>query len=142
MRKAELSELELIEQFAEAAPVSKWLGLSVTEDDGAVFTLAFDERHIGNKLIRALHGGAIAAFLEFSSQAALYARLGGARNIKTINIDMDYLTSARAMDMKARVTFTRIGRRLAFVEAKGWQKDEAAPVASGRFRFRLEDTEK
>lgn len=137
-----MNELKLIEQYANAAPISKWLGLSVVEDDGFVFTLAFDERHIGNKLIRALHGGAIAAFLEFSAQSALYARLGGERAIRTINIDIDYLTSARAMDMKARVSFIRIGRRLAFAEARGWQKDEAAPVASGRFRFRLEDTEK
>lgn len=142
MTTPELSELDLIEQYASAAPVSKWLGLSAADDDGVVFTLAFGERHIGNTLIRALHGGAIAAFLEFSAQAALYARLGGGRRVRTINTDVDYLTSAKAMDMKARVNFTRIGRRLAFLEARGWQKDETAPVAIARFRFRIEDTKK
>ena len=93
-------------------------------------------------MIGALHGGAIAAFLEFSAQAALSARLGGGQPVATVNCDVDYLRSAKAQDMKARVRFTRIGRRLAFVEALGWQKDEASPVAAARFRFRLGETEK
>ncbi|WP_375207078.1 PaaI family thioesterase [Hyphococcus sp.] len=138
-----MTELNLIEQYAAAAPIAKWLGFSAQPDgDDIVFTLTFDERHIGNKLIGALHGGAIAAFLEFSAQAALSARLGGGQRIATVNCDVDYLRSARAQDMKARVRFIRIGRRLAFVEALGWQKDEASPVAAARFRFRLDDTEK
>ena len=113
--------LALIKQFADAAPVSSWLGFSAASDnDELVFQLSFAEHHIGNALIRALHGGAIAAFLEF----------------------IDYLTSARAQDMKARVRFLRIGRRLAFVEATGWQKSEATPVAVARFRFRLGDPKK
>ncbi len=138
-----MSELDLIERYAAAAPIARWLGFSAAVSEGdTLFTLAFDERHIGNKLIRALHGGAIAAFLEFSAQATLYARLGGERDITTINSDTDYLRSAKAQDMKARVNILRLGRRLAFIEAKGWQKDETAPVAVARFRFRLGDTEK
>ncbi len=138
-----MRELELIERYATSAPIAKWLGFSATmSDGGAVFTLSFDERHIGNKLIRALHGGAIAAFLEFSAQATLYARLGGDCEITTINSDTDYLKSAKAQDMKARVNVLRLGRRLAFMEAKGWQKDETTPVAVARFRFRLGDMEK
>lgn len=132
--------LKLIEQYADAALISRWLGFSAAIDDGgAIFGLAFGERHIGNQLIRALHGGGIAAFLEFAAQAALFAELGGDKTVTTVNTDIDYLSSARAQDMKARVRFTRIGRRLAFVEATGWQKDETAPVATARFRMRLSD---
>ncbi len=132
----------LIEDYAKAAPLSRWLGFSAAPDgDDAIFTLAFAERHIGNVQIRALHGGVIAAFLEFSAQAALNARLGGAAAIATVNSDIDYISSGRAEDMKARVRFLRIGRRLAFAEATGWQKDEASPVAVARFRFRIGEME-
>lgn len=130
--------LVLIKQYAESAPISKWLGFSASaENDDVIYSLAFDEHHIGNQLIRALHGGAIAAFLELAAQAALYAALGGEKEVSTVNIDIDYIASARAQDMKARVTLTRIGRRLAFAEATGWQKDEASPVAKARFRIRI-----
>lgn len=137
---SDVLSLGLIEQYANAAPISKWLGFSAAADDGdVIFNLAFGERHIGNQLIRALHGGGIAAFLEFAAQAALFAKLDGEKTATTVNADIDYLTSARAQDMKARVRFTRIGRRLAFVEATGWQKEEIAPVATARFRMRLSD---
>ena len=135
--------LALIETYAKAAPVARWLGFSAAADgEDIIFTLGFAERHIGNAQIRALHGGVIAAFLEFSAQAALHARLGGESPILTVNGDVDYLSSGRAEDMKARVRFARIGRRLAFAEAVGWQKDEGRPVAAARFRFRIRDTEK
>jgi uncharacterized protein (TIGR00369 family) len=138
-----VTALKLIEEYAAAAPIAAWLGFSAeAERDDVVFALAFDERHIGNKLIRALHGGAIASFLEFSAQAALHAHFGGARSLATVNADIDYLSSARAEGMKARVRFTRIGRRLAFVEAVGWQRDEASPVAAAHFRFRIGEAQK
>lgn len=132
--------LDLIEQYASAAPISKWLGFSAAvENSDVIFNLAFGERHIGNQLIRALHGGGVAAFLEFAAQAALFAELNGEKTVTTVNTDIDYMSSASARDMKARVRFSRIGRRLAFVEAVGWQKEEAAPVASARFRLRISD---
>lgn len=138
-----MTDLTLINEFARSAPLAKWLGFSALEDgEGLIFNLAYAEHHIGNQLIRALHGGAIASFLEYSSQAALYAHFGGERKIVTVNADVDYLSSARAEDMKARVKFVRLGRRLAFVEATGWQRDETAPVATARFRFRLGGPEK
>ncbi len=133
-----MSNLDLVNAFAARAPVSKWLGFSASRDgDDILFHLTFDERHIGNAMIRALHGGAIAAFLEFAAEAALHARFNGEKTLSSINVDVDYLTSARAENMTARVRFIRIGRRIAFVEATGWQKDETSPVATGRFRFRI-----
>jgi len=138
-----VTELNLINEYASAAPIAAWLGFSASGEGGEIeFRLAMAEHHIGNQLIRALHGGAIASFLEFSSQAALHARLLGERSVATVNADVDYLASARAEDMKARVRFIRIGRRLAFVEAAGWQRDEQAPVAIARFRFRIGEGQK
>ena len=138
-----MTDLALINDYARAAPIAAWLGFSAASaPDGVLFQLAFSEHHIGNKHIRAIHGGVIAAFLEFSAQAALHARLGGARSLATVNIDIDYLSSTRADDLMARIRFARIGRRLAFADAVAWQKAETEPVAAARLRLRIGDPQK
>ncbi len=122
----------------ERSAIADWLGFSVQEDDGGlVYALAFDEIHIGNPLIRAIHGGVIAAFLEVAAQCEIAAALGPRAIVKTVNLDIDYLTSSRAQPMQARARITRMGRRLAFVEATGWQASEKKPVAKAQFRLRI-----
>ncbi len=122
----------------ERSAIAGWLGFSAKEDGGGlVYALAFDEKHIGNPLIRALHGGVIAAFLEVAAQCEVAAKLGGGASVKTVNLDIDYLTSSRAQPMQARARITRMGRRLAFVEATGWQASEEKPVAKAQFRLRI-----
>lgn len=129
---------QLIQSYADASPISQWLAFSVEQDQaGLVFRMGFGERHIGNAMIRALHGGGIAAFLEFVAETTLHAHLNGARAFSAINVDIDYLSSARAEDMFGRVALTRVGRRIAFLEAVGWQRNEAQPVAIARIRFKI-----
>ena len=132
------TELARIRAFADGAPVARWLGFSASlKDSSVLYRLTFDDRHIGNVMIRAMHGGVIAAFLEFAAQCALAARLNRPAPQRTIGSDIDYLASADAADLFARITLTRMGRRMAFVDAVGWQEDETRPVAAARFRFRL-----
>jgi len=119
-----------------SAPIAKWLGFSVTDDDrGRLYRLAFNETHIGNPAIRALHGGVIAAFLELAMQTDLHAAGSGAAD--TVNVSVDYLTSSRAEDMTARVKVVRIGRRLAFLEADGLQAEGTRLVARARACLKL-----
>lgn len=121
-----------------ASPMSEWLGFACeAEGDGAIYKLAFAEEHIGNPEIRALHGGVIAAFLEVAMQAELAARLDPGTRIATATMAIDYLASSRAEDMRARVRLLRLGRRIAFLEASGWQENEAHPVAIGRACLRI-----
>lgn len=120
------------------APMAQWLGLSVEKTgDSALYRLSFDEKHIGNPAIRALHGGVIAAFLEVCAQIELAAGLAPDATLKTVNVDIDYLASSKAQDMLARASVLRLGRRIAFVEATGWQEDETRPVAKARCRIRI-----
>ena len=117
-----------------ASPMAQWLGLSVEED--GVYRLAFHDRHIGNPAIRAIHGGVVAAFLECAAQHALMVQTGAAAAPGAVNMDIDYLQSSRAQDMRARIRILRLGRRVAFVEAVAWQDEEAEPVAIAHFRLR------
>jgi len=128
--------IDAINEFASRAPLAAWLGFkAIADEDGVAFRLTFDEVHIGNPVIRALHGGAIASFLEFSMQADLFARIGAAAT--TANISIDYLSSSRPEDMIGRVRLLRQGRRIAFMEASGWQADETRLVAVARACFQL-----
>ncbi len=129
------AHLERINEYASRAALARWLGFTASGGEDVVFRLAFNETHIGNPAIRALHGGVIAAFLELAMQADLYARTGA--GISTANISIDYLSSSRPEDMAGRVRLLRQGRRLAFMEASGWQADETRLVAVARACFTL-----
>lgn len=118
------------------SPIAAWLGFSVSEREGArVYRLAFNETHIGNPAIRALHGGVIAAFLELAMQTELKA--SGRTPADTVNVAIDYMSSSRAEDMTASVRLIRAGRRLAFLEAEGRQADGTRLVALARACLKL-----
>lgn len=125
-----------IRDFAAAQPIAKWLSLSVVEGDLPIFHLSFDEKHIGNPAIRALHGGVIASFLNLAMQACAHAETG--LRPRPSSLSIDYLSSSRPEDMTGRVKILRIGRRLAFLEAEGWQAGGTRLVATARATFALE----
>jgi uncharacterized protein (TIGR00369 family) len=119
-----------------AAPIAEWLGFSSeAPGEDRLYRLTFNETHIGNPAIRALHGGVIAAFLELAMQEEL--RANGRAPEATVNVTIDYVASSRAEDMTARVRVIRIGRRLAFLEAEGRQADGSRLVAVARACLKL-----
>jgi len=119
-----------------APPIAAWLGFSCErEGEERRYRLAFNETHIGNPAIRALHGGVIAAFLELAMETALRAE--GRVPEATVNVTIDYLASSRPEDMTAQVRAIRIGRRLAFLEAEGRQSDGSRLVAVARACLKL-----
>jgi uncharacterized protein (TIGR00369 family) len=118
------------------SPISAWLGFSAGGEGGErLYRLAFNETHIGNPAIRALHGGVIAAFLELAMQTELKAT--GAGVAETVNLSIDYMSSSRAEDMTATVKILRVGRRLAFLEAEGRQAGGTRLVALARACLKL-----
>lgn len=142
MSKEEVHPAEIIRRLSEA-PMARWLNYSAEMDDsGIIHKLGFSEQHIGNPAIRALHGGVIASFLELACQVELCAKLGEILSLRAISNSIDYMASSKAQDMKARVAIGRAGRRIAFLEATGWQNDSARPVAIARVCLRIGDDDK
>ena len=124
--------------YLSATTIAEWLNFKADMIEGAArYQLRFHDRHIGNPAIRAIHGGAVAAFLELAAGCELAGVAG--MPAQAISVDVDYLASARDEDMFASARILRLGRRLAFVEANGWQRDETKPVATLRARFRFVD---
>ncbi len=126
-----------VRNFVDSSPIASWLGFDAEIiEDAALYHLSFQEEHIGNPAIRALHGGVVATFLEFAAQCELLREISSGNDIRTVNTDVNYIASTRAQNMTGAASVLRIGRRIAFVEAVAWQDSRDRPVAKGTFRIR------
>lgn len=86
-----------------------------------------------------LHGGAIGGQLEMAAMAALHARFDDADRprIKPISVTVDFMRGGREVDTFAVGRVTRLGTRVANVEAVAWQDDRARPIAVARMNVLL-----
>jgi uncharacterized protein (TIGR00369 family) len=84
-----------------------------------------------------LHGGAIGGLLEMAAIVALRHALSedGGGQIKPINVTVDYMRGGREKPTQARGVVTRLGGRVANVEASAWQDDPAKPIAVARMNY-------
>jgi uncharacterized protein (TIGR00369 family) len=82
-----------------------------------------------------LHGGAISGLLEIAAVVALRQALAGEGRIKPVNVTVDFTRGGRERDTFARGTVTRLGNRVANVEAVAWQDDPDRPIAGARMTY-------
>ncbi|MEJ8856647.1 PaaI family thioesterase [Variovorax robiniae] len=119
----------------EAMPYCRHLGIRLAPDaqDGApTFHLPFDPRLIGNASLPAIHGGVLATFMQACALAATSAALGNQVPPKLVDFSLDYLSSAGPSDLYAQCEMHRVGRRIAAVGIRCWQRSADEPVALGR----------
>lgn len=115
--------------------------------------MQYSDTNIGNPALPALHGGAIAAFLEITSVIGLsWVTLwedmeNGTLSLddleqghlprlpKTIDFTVDYLRSGLPRDAYARARVNRSGRRYASVHVEAWQdhREKLTAQATGHF---------
>lgn len=127
-----------IKTLSETSAIATWFGLRTEViDDQHRYHLTFAEPHIGNPIIRALHGGVISAFLQHVATLEVLARTKTPLRARSISVHTSYLRGSRDQDFTAEVHIQRIGRRVAFLEAHGWQGDRDALVASAAIALRL-----
>lgn len=123
-------------------PYAALLGVALVEsgDPAAapVLTMPFAIPVLGRPGF--LHGGAIAGLLEVAAVAALRHALAGdasAARVKPINVTVDFMRGGRDKPTFASGTVTRLGTRIANVEAIAWQDDRARPIAAARMNLLL-----
>ncbi|MES2441677.1 MAG: PaaI family thioesterase [Pseudomonadota bacterium] len=115
-------------------PYAELLGLSVEPGETApVFVMPFDHDVVGRPGF--LHGGALAGLLEMAAIGALKQALEGEARIKPINVTVDYMRGGRDKVTRARGAVTRLGNRIANVEATAWQDEPDKPIAAARMNF-------
>ena len=138
----------------DGVPYIKTLGVTFDRrGDELTAVMAYSDKLIGNPLLPALHGGAIASFLEVTAimELSFYilwddvesGRLDAEsltpealpRLPKTIDFTVDYLRSGLPRDAYARARVNRSGRRYASVHVEAWQdrRERLFAQATGHF---------
>jgi len=140
--------------LVEAVPYIGFLGVTFDRrGDELTAVLNYDDKLIGNPLLPALHGGAIASFLEVTAIMELSFNMlwddveGGRidpdtltpetlpRLPKTIDFTVDYLRSGLPRDAYARARVNRQGRRYASVHVEAWQDQRQRLFAQATGHF-------
>ena len=119
-------------------PYAQFLGIRAERSDaGALFfVMPFGDSVVGRPGY--LHGGAIAGLLEFAAFGALYEALGSHQaTAKPVNVTVQYMRGGTQHDTFAAATVTRLGNRVANVEAHAWQRDRAKPIAAAHMNLLL-----
>jgi uncharacterized protein (TIGR00369 family) len=115
-------------------PYAETLGATIMPGDGPpMLAMPFGDDVVGRPGF--LHGGAIAGLLEMAAIAALEQALaadGGGR-IKPINVTVDFMRGGRDKPTRAVGVVTRLGTRVANVEATASQ--DGRPIAAARMNY-------
>jgi uncharacterized protein (TIGR00369 family) len=125
-----------VNQMQIRSPMQDWLAFQ-TDNEGGKYLLHFQDKHIGNPLIRSIHGGVTASLIEMSAEHMITAELGNQVRVNLVSSSMDYLRVSKDADIHARAKIVRIGRRLAFVDVWCWQDDEDILIARGTCTLRI-----
>ncbi|MEA3011224.1 MAG: hypothetical protein QOJ91_2916 [Sphingomonadales bacterium] len=116
-------------------PYAELLGLRTERGgDGALlWVMPFGEQVVGRPGF--LHGGAIAGLLEFAALGTLYEALGDGATARPNNVSVDFMRGGLDHDTFAAAVVTRLGSRVANVEAHAWQQDRGKPIAAARMNL-------
>ncbi len=117
-------------------PYADLLGATLLwENDLPVLAMPFSDAVLGRPGF--VQGGAITGLIEVAALAALRHQLageGGGR-VKPINVTIDFMRGGRERITYAAGTVTRLGNRIANVEAIAWQEGRDKPIASARMNY-------
>jgi uncharacterized protein (TIGR00369 family) len=120
-------------------PYAQFLGISQRRSDAGelMFVMPFADVVLGRPGF--LHGGAIAGLLEFAAIGAIFEALGSREGItvKPINVTVNFMRGGTQHDTFAAATVTRLGNRVANVEAHAWQQDRFKPIAAAQMNVLL-----
>ena len=121
-------------------PYAQFLGIARrrSEDGELQFVMPFGDVVLGRPGY--LHGGAIAGLLEFAAIGAIFEALGdedGPVTVKPINVTVNFMRGGTDHDTFAAATVTRLGNRVANVEAHAWQLDRDKPIAAAQMNVML-----
>lgn len=114
------------------------LGAMMTES-GDAFILTPVEDLIGNHLLPALHGGAVAAFLELAAKHTLERKLPSGKCPTLISVNLQFLASARLDALVTTPQVRRLGRRIAVVHAEAFHRGDPAAVCLAQLEFAVHD---
>ena len=126
-----------IRSRAGSSPFTRWMGYElVSIDDGsAEIRLPLQEHHFNPGGIA--HGGVIASLLDSTIGLALRTKIGEASHV-TVQLDIHYISAARAGVLRGIGTAVHSGKRMGYGEARVLNDDDGL-VATGAATFLVLD---
>ncbi len=131
-------DTETLSRQIERVPYARMLGIASCGEPGR-FVLPARKSNIGNPTLPALHGGAIAGFMELSAMITVLQGEETKRIPKVIDISIDYLRAGRFVETYSRCKLNYLGRRMLNVSVVAWQESEDLPIATARAQFLVKD---
>lgn len=126
--------------LVERVPYAQFLGIGIeARGEELSFVLPKADTNMGNPTLPALHGGAVAGFMEQAALIFLLLKMGEPRLPKTIDFTIDYLRAGLLRDTFAECRVTRLGRRVGNVHIEAWQTRRDEPIAIARAHFLLSE---
>ena len=118
-------------------PYAELLGLSTRRSEAGelLWGMPFRQEVVGRPGF--LHGGAIAGLLEFAAFGALREEVGDGVTLKPINVTVEFMRGGTDHETYAAAQISRLGQRVANVEARAWQQDRSKPIASAQMNVLL-----
>ena len=128
------SELEWLDTRLRRNHFVNWMNASlVRASDGEVeIFVPWREEFISNPDARFTHGGVLATLVDTAASFAVATRIG--RPPQTIDMRVDYHSTAKPGDLRAVGKVIRVGRTIASAEASVFTS-ESKLVSSGRATF-------
>jgi len=126
------------QRLLAAIPYAGLLGAQAEIVDGHLRLIQPVAQHVvGNPLLPALHGGAMAALAELAAIVTLLWQQDAFVLPKTVTTTVDFARSAGMKPLYAEARVGRLGRRIATVAVTLWQDSPSRPVASAHTHFLL-----
>jgi len=110
--------------------------------DELTLILPYGPHIIGNPMLKALHGGAVGAFMETAAIVQVWL-MGDPKPLpKPIGINIDYLRRGKPQDTFARAILAKQGARVANVRVRAWQNRYDEPISILHGHFLIAKTDK
>jgi acyl-coenzyme A thioesterase PaaI-like protein len=128
----------VLQQQINRVPYARTLGIEIAVEEGR-FLLPVKKSNIGNPTLPALHGGAIAGFMELSAMIHVLQHSKSEKIPKVVDFAVDYVRAGKYVPTHSRCKLVYLGRRMINVSISAWQEDEAAPIAMARAQFLVKE---
>ena len=135
----------IAQQFMDAIPHSKHLGMVLDSLDGgvAVASMPWDAKLVGDPETGVIHGGAVSALMDATGGAAVMSHPASPTGTATLDLRIDYMRPATpGQRIVARAECYHVTRTVAFVRAVALDDDVDRPVAMMSGAFTLESPAK
>jgi uncharacterized protein (TIGR00369 family) len=124
----------------DGSPQARALGLTTLSWEPGTATLMAPYRAelVGDTDTGVIAGGVVTTLLDHACGQAVFAALGEATSIATLDLRIDYMRAAEpGLDIRATAHCYKLTRRIAFVRATAYDRDALDPVATAQAAFML-----